>query len=95
MKMYEVVILNSAAKQLRNFDKPIKNKIITTLEKIAENPFVGERLKGNLTAIYSYHLKIASVEYRIAYQIREQEIIVVIMKIGTRENFYEELKKRV
>jgi len=48
--MYEIVILNSAAKQLRNFDKPIKNKIITTLEKIAENPFVGERLKGNLTA---------------------------------------------
>jgi mRNA-degrading endonuclease RelE of RelBE toxin-antitoxin system len=34
--MYEVVILNSAAKQLRNFDKPIKNKIITTLEKIAQ-----------------------------------------------------------
>ncbi|MDF2535576.1 MAG: hypothetical protein K0R18_1735 [Bacillales bacterium] len=93
--MYEVVILNSVARQLRNFDKPIKNKIITTLEKIAENPFVGERLKGNLTTIYSYHLKIASVEYRIAYQIREQEIIIVIMQIGTRENFYEELKKRV
>lgn len=66
--MYEVVILNLAAKQLRNLDKPIKDKIITTLEKIAENPFVGERLKGNLTAIYSYHLKIASVKYRIAYQ---------------------------
>ncbi|EIW18741.1 MULTISPECIES: type II toxin-antitoxin system RelE/ParE family toxin [Pelosinus] len=93
--MYEVVILNSAAKQLRNLDKPIKNKIIIILEKIAENPFVGERLKGNLTAIYSYHLKIASVEYRIAYQIKEQEIIIVIMQIGTRENFYEELKKRV
>ena len=29
--MYEVVVLNSAAKQLRNLDKPIKNRIIETL----------------------------------------------------------------
>jgi len=34
------------------------------------------------------------VEYHIAYQIKEQEIVVVVMKIGKRENFYEELKKR-
>ena len=35
------------------------------------------------------------VEYRIAYQIKEQEIVVVIMQIGTRENFYDELKKKI
>lgn len=92
--MYEVVILNSAAKQLGNLDKPIKNKIIAALEKIAENPFIGDRLKGDLVAVYSHHLKVAGVEYRIAYQIKEQEIVVVILQIGTRENFYEELKKR-
>jgi len=34
------------------------------------------------------------VEYRMAYQIKEQEVVVIIMQIGTRENFYEELKKR-
>ena len=52
--MYEVVILNSAAKQLRKFDKPVKTKIIDALEKIAQNPFAGERLKvswKNLVAL--------------------------------------------
>jgi hypothetical protein len=48
----------------------------------------------NSAAIYSHHLKVAGVEYRIAYQIKEQEIVVVIIQIGTRENFYAELRKR-
>ena len=93
--MYKVVILKSAAKQLRNFDKPVKTKIIDALEKIAQNPFAGERLKGDLLELYSYHLNVIGAEYRIAYQIKEQEIVVVIMQIGTRENFYNELKKRI
>lgn len=93
--MYEVVILNSAAKQLRNLDKSVKDRIIKALEQIAENPFNGERLKGDLTAIYSHLLKVAGVEYRIAYQIKKQEIVVIVMQIGTWESFYEELKKRL
>lgn len=32
------------------------------------------------------------VEYRIAYQINDEEIIVLILKIGSRENFYRELQ---
>lgn len=92
--MYELVILNSAARELRKFDKPVRVKILTALDKIAENPYIGDLLKGDLATIYSYHLKVMGVEYRIAYQIKEQEIVVVVMQIGTRENFYKELKKR-
>lgn len=91
--MYELVVLSTPAKQLRKFDKNIRSAIINSLEKIAENPFIGEMLKGDLSTIYSYHLKIAGTEYRIAYQIEEQEIVVIVLQIGTRENFYKELKK--
>lgn len=91
--MYELVVLNSAARQLKKFDKPIRTKIVNVLEKIAKNPFIGDMLKGDLSTIYSYHLKVTGIEYRIAYQIKEQEIVVVIMQIGTRENFYDQLKK--
>ena len=79
--MYEVIILNSASRQLKKFDKLVRNKIITVLERIATNPFIGDQLKGNLATIYSYHLKVSGVEYRIAYQIKEQEIVVVVMQI--------------
>lgn len=93
--MYEVVVLNSASRQLKKFDKPIRVKLINELEKIAENPYIGELLKGDLATIYSYHLKITGTEYRVAYQIKEKEIVVVIMQIGTRENFYEKLKMQL
>ena len=48
--MYEVVVLNSAAKQLRSFDNLVRKKFITALEKIAKNPFIGEQLKGDLAS---------------------------------------------
>lgn len=92
--MYELVVLNSAARQLRKFDKPARSRIIAALEKIAENPYSGELLKGDLATIFSYHLKVAGIDYRIAYQVKEQEIVVLVLQIGTRENFYDELKKR-
>jgi Cytotoxic translational repressor of toxin-antitoxin stability system len=92
--MYELVVLNSAARELRKFGKPVRTKILTALDMIAENPYIGELLKGDLTTVYSHHLKVTGTEYRIAYQIREEEIIVVILQVGTRENFYQELKKR-
>ncbi len=85
--MYEVVILNSAVRDLKKLDKPAQTRILIALDKIAENPFIGDLLKGDLSSIYSYHLKVSGVEYRIAYQVREQEIVVVVMHIGTRENF--------
>lgn len=92
--MYELVVLNSAARELRKFDKPVRTKILTALDMITENPYIGELLKGDLATVYSYHLKVTGTEYRIAYQIREEEIVVVILQVGTRENFYQELKKR-
>jgi len=93
--MYELIILNSAVRQLRKFDKPIMIKLLQALDKIAENPFIGEQLKGHLTSIYSYHVNEKGVEYRIAYQINSKDIVVIVMQIGSRENFYEDLKKRI
>jgi len=93
--MYEIIILNSAARELRKYDKPVRDEIISAFDKLAENPYIGDMLKGDLATIYSYHLKVSGVEYRIAYQIKEQEVVVIVMQIGTRENFYAELKKRL
>lgn len=56
--MYELVVLNSAVKELRKFDKPVRMKILTALDKITANPYVGEMLKGDLATIFSYHLTI-------------------------------------
>jgi len=93
--MYELVVLKPAARKLKKLDTPIRMKVIEALDRIAENPFIGEKLKGNLSSLYSWHFNEKNVEYRIAYKINAADIVVIVLMIGTRENFYEELKRGI
>ena len=40
-------------------------------------------------------IKDQGIQYRIAYVIYENRVEVKIIRVGTRENFYEELKRRL
>lgn len=65
------------------------------IKKISENPYIGEMKKGDLSGVYGIDVRYDGINYEIAYIIEEVEgKIVVIILAGTRENFYEELKRR-
>lgn len=82
-------------KDLKKLDKQvyenIKDKVIID---ILQNPSVGEKLTGLFVGLYSFHFKINNVNYRIAYMLNEDTETVYFIKIGKRENFYEELRMR-
>lgn len=64
--------------------------------KIAENPYSqGSRLKGNFSGFWKYVFRCNGIAYRVAYEIKSTELIIAVIMIGTRENFYKELKRRV
>jgi addiction module RelE/StbE family toxin len=92
--MYKLLISNQAKKDLKRLDKPVIKAVLSILEDIAENPHVGEPLRGNLSHLKKWSFHHLGIDYRIAYQIFEDHIEVKIMQIGTRENFYDELKRR-
>lgn len=75
-------------------DKQLKLKYKTAIELITQNYKVGDLKTGDLRGIYSYDIFHNKVNYELAYtvEITEDEIIVFILA-GTRENFYDELKK--
>lgn len=76
-------------------DKQLKRAFLDAINKIADNPHIGQMKTGSLAGIYGYDLYYKGVNYEIAYTIEEQpdgSILVVIMA-GTRENFYEQLKR--
>jgi putative component of toxin-antitoxin plasmid stabilization module len=76
-------------------DKVLKEKIRNAVAEIRENPNLGEAKKGDLSGILCYDIYYQKTNYEIAYSISHQEdgsILVVIMA-GTRENFYEVLKR--
>ena len=93
--MYEILLVGSAAKTLKKLDRHILLQIVSELEHIAKAPYAGEQLHGQLHNVFSWHKAIKGTEYRIAYQIKDAEVIVLILKIGSRENFYKELWKQL
>lgn len=75
-------------------DKKLKTEFQKALEKISDDYTVGEPKSGDLAGIYGYDVFYNKVNYEIAYTLRYigDNLIVVIMA-GTRENFYQELKR--
>lgn len=50
---------------------------------------------GDLHGLFGYDVYYDSVNYEIAYTVKEKEILVTIIMVGTRENFYNELKRYI
>lgn len=87
--VYNIEFKPSALKSLKHFPKRdllrIKKKIID----LSMNPpdLATTKMKGN----NSFH-KVRIGNYRILYEIHEQRLVVVIIKIGHRKDEYKHLK---
>ena len=95
--MTEVRFLPPAARFLKKLkDKKLKTLYQEAIDKIREDHTVGTAKVGDLSGIYGYDIFYNKTNYELAYRVEyvEDKIIVVILA-GTRENFYEELKKYI
>lgn len=64
------------------------------IDKIREDHTIGEAKNGDLAGLYGYDIYYNKTNYELAYKVEyvDNKIIVVVMA-GTRENFYDELKR--
>ena len=94
-------ILPPAAKYLKKLkDKKLKKLYQDAIDAILDKPFIAEEKTGDLRGVRSYDIYYTKINYELAYTIEyvqvegrnEPEMIVVIMA-GTRENFYDQLKR--
>lgn len=79
-------------------EKPLQNKIKNALYEIQADPYgAGEKKSGDLSGVFCYDIKHVKVSYELAYMIEVNESggIVVVLLAGTRENFYNELRKYI
>lgn len=93
--MHKVIILPAAAKYLKKIkEKKLKQLFREAIEMIAEDYTVGTVKTGDLQGIYGYDIYYNKTNYELAYTVEyvDDKVIVVIMA-GTRENFYEQLKR--
>ena len=85
---YRIVFTDKAKKQLKKLDKYTASLIIGWLEKNvegSENPRLhGKGLIENRTGQWRYRIG----DYRVICEIKDDEIIVLILDVGHRKNIY-------
>ncbi len=79
-----------AVKELSKFDRPIQQRIIKVLrERIAilDDPrSIGEALRGEeLGRFWKYRIG----DYRVICDIQDEEIVILIIRIGDRKEVYD------
>ena len=85
---YHVKVKRSAAKALKKIPKADQKRIADKIDSLAEdvpNPDT-TKMKGN----NPFH-RIRVGEYRIIYEIQEDVLLILVVKIGHRKDIYRNL----
>lgn len=83
--MYVVILQKPAERFLRKLDKNNQKRVIERLKELEKNPYSGIPLVGNFAGLW----KLRIGDYRVIYTIKNEELIVLVLKIGHRKNIYE------
>ena len=91
-KRYTIKYSPRAQRDLEKFRKRYWKSYLdymTVQSALEIDPYgVGKPLKGNFKGFYSMSFG-RKPECRVLYEIKDNLVIVFIVKIGTRENFYD------
>lgn len=80
---YELAFLDEALKEWRKLDSTTRDQFKAKLAERLENPKIpSARLHG---AKERYKIKLRSAGYRLVYEVRDQELLVLIVAVGKRE----------
>ena len=84
MESYRIVIKKSAAKEIEKIEKKDRIRIIEKIRSLAKEPkpTVSKKLSGQ------EKYRIRQGNYRILYQIIEDELIINVVKVGHRRDIY-------
>lgn len=87
MATYKVEFVKSAQKEFDRLAANLQVKTTEALNLLAQNPFSEllkvKKLKG---AVSLYRIRLG--DYRVVYEIRNEQLIVLIIKIGHRREVY-------
>lgn len=94
---YKVNLEKRVIKYLKKVkNRQLKQKFLDVIyDDIADDPYSGSAKKGDLRGYYAYAFRFNKVAYRIAYTIDNEGSIVIILLAGSREQFYDELKRYI
>ena len=81
---YSVKIKGSAARQLTRLDINTRRLLVAQIDRLANDPHVGTVLKGELDGLR----RVRVGAYRIVFEVRDRELVVLIVRVGHRSAVY-------
>ncbi len=84
MAKYKITFKKSVAKDLRNIPKADVKRILNRFDSLAENP----RGEGCIKLSGQECYRVRQGLYRIIYEVRDEELIVHVVKVAHRSSVY-------
>ncbi|MDY0123740.1 type II toxin-antitoxin system RelE/ParE family toxin [Sulfurimonas sp.] len=92
---YNLEFMPQALKEWKKLNSTIKEQFKKKLQERLESPRVAkDKLSGYENV---YKIKLRNIGYRLAYEIKDEEVVVLVLSVGKREKnkIYDNLKGRL
>lgn len=95
--MYRIEFAKSFEKDMRKIIPEVRQEVFEKwIPRLQADPHIGKRFTGkNVRDFFRLAFRYKRNDYRIVYQIHHKEILIVLLAIGSRENFYKRFEKRI
>ena len=92
---YELTFIKKSQKEWKRLNAPIREQFKKKLKKRLENPHVSHDKLSGFSNVYK--IKLRSSGFRLAYEVVDEKVIVVVLSVGKREDnaVYSEIKNRM
>ena len=89
-KAWSIELKPSASKALGKFPEVVKRRLGEAISKLAEEPRpAGVKKLAGQNSLYQIRVD----DYRIIYQVEDQVLTILVIRIGDRKEVYRNLKR--
>ncbi|MDR3550748.1 MAG: type II toxin-antitoxin system RelE/ParE family toxin [Candidatus Babeliales bacterium] len=88
-----IIQTQTFTKHIKKLHGNQKKDLDRAIKEVVANPNVGESKKGDLAGVQVYKFKMVNQLTLLAYEWHEDEPLLILLALGSHENFYRDLKK--
>lgn len=92
--MFKVEFSRTFVKGIKKIPKEVQSEVLNKwVPRLQNDPCIGRRFAGKkLKKFLKLAFRFKKNDYRIVYQVKKKEILIVFLAVGSRKNFYKKLK---